>query len=215
MKVSTATALVGGLGKPSKMPGKAYGTSALLCQTGSKLREVKGSVCSKCYARKGQYVFPGVVNAHAVRMASVLRALSDDGAHAEWVSAMATLLRNEQWFRWHDAGDLQSVAHFALIVAVCEATPHVRHWLPTKEPRYVTRWINAGNTLPSNLIVRASAPMVDGPAPQGFANTSTVHNLAAPLAGSHVCPAPTQEGKCGDCRACWTHSVANVSYHQH
>ena len=41
MKTSEAWDLVGGLSKPSKMPGWAYGIPAKECKTGSKLRLVK------------------------------------------------------------------------------------------------------------------------------------------------------------------------------
>ena len=53
MKTIDALKLVGGLSKPSKMPGWAYGIPAKECKTGSKLRQVKGSTCEKCYALKG------------------------------------------------------------------------------------------------------------------------------------------------------------------
>ena len=59
MKTSEALKIVGGLSKPSKMPGWAYGLPAAECKTGSKLAQVPGSVCSGCYALKGCYVFPG------------------------------------------------------------------------------------------------------------------------------------------------------------
>jgi hypothetical protein len=212
MLKSEALAIIGGLSKPSKMPGPSYSTSAFDCQTGSKLRDVAGSVCSKCYARKGNYVWPGVKEAHARRLATIVNALADDVARAKWVQAMVTLLAGVPHFRWHDSGDVQSVEHFGLIADVARATPDTMHWLPTKEPRYVKRY---AGTIPDNLIVRVSAPMIDGPAPQGFAHTSTVHKAAPALAGSHVCPAPSQGGKCGDCRACWSRDVANVSYAAH
>ena len=53
MKTNEALKLVGGLSKPSKMPGWAYGLPAKECKTGSKLVNVKGSTCEGCYALKG------------------------------------------------------------------------------------------------------------------------------------------------------------------
>ena len=50
MKTSEALQLVGGLSKPSKMPGWAYGLPAKECKTGSKLVKVAGSTCEGCYA---------------------------------------------------------------------------------------------------------------------------------------------------------------------
>jgi hypothetical protein len=43
MKTSEALKLVGGLSKPSKMPGWAYGLPAKECKTGSKLVKVKAA----------------------------------------------------------------------------------------------------------------------------------------------------------------------------
>ena len=44
--------IVGGLSKPSKMPGPAYNLPAYKCITGQKLAKVPGSVCFGCYALK-------------------------------------------------------------------------------------------------------------------------------------------------------------------
>jgi hypothetical protein len=209
MPKGVAADIVGGLSRTSKMPGPSFGTSAFDCQTGSKLRAVEGSVCASCYARKGQYVWPVVREAHARRMSKLLKAIANPEARVQWVSAMASLLEGVSHFRWHDSGDLQSKDHFALVVDVVRATPKTKHWLPTKEPRYVDR-----KNIPANLVVRVSAPMVDQAGPKTWPNVSTVHTDRA-LAGAHVCPAPKQGGACGKCRACWTRTVATVSYHQH
>ena len=69
MKTSEALKLVGGLSKPSKMPGWAYGIPAKECKTGSKLVNVSGSTCEGCYALKGCYVFKVVQEAQYRRLA--------------------------------------------------------------------------------------------------------------------------------------------------
>jgi hypothetical protein len=81
MTTKEALQLVGGLSKPSKMPGWAYGIPAKECKTGSKLRNVKGSTCEGCYALKGCYVFKVVQDAQYRRLGSI--------RHPYWV---------EQWF---------------------------------------------------------------------------------------------------------------------
>jgi len=88
VKKSEAQEIVGGLFAPSKMPGPSYGTSAFDCQTDSLLRNVAGSVCAKCYARKGGYVWSNVKEAHARRLATIITALSDDAARTRWVQAI-------------------------------------------------------------------------------------------------------------------------------
>jgi hypothetical protein len=206
-----AEAIIGGLSYTSKMPGPSYSTSAFDCQTGGKLREVAGSVCSKCYAMKGRYPMPNVRDAHTRRLDTIHAALADLDKRAAWVAAFKLLLNGVPHFRWHDSGDLQSRAHFELVADVARATPKTMHWLPTKEARFIGK-------APANLVVRLSSPMIDGAPVKGYANTSTVHKAIdspAVSKGTHICPAPKRKNTCGSCRACWNPRVANMSYHQH
>ena len=83
MNTKEALKLVGGLSKPSKMPGWAYGIPAAECKTGSKLVDVSGSTCEGCYANKGCYVFPVVQAAQYRRLNSI--------KHKDWVRAMVAL----------------------------------------------------------------------------------------------------------------------------
>jgi hypothetical protein len=112
MKTIDALKLVGGLSKPSKMPGWAYGTPAKECKTGSRLRYVIGSTCEKCYALKGCYVFKVVQEAQYRRLASI--------KHLHWVRAMVHLIssKKSKFFRWHDSGDVQDLKHLAKIFKV-------------------------------------------------------------------------------------------------
>ena len=204
-----AERIAGTLGKPSKMPGRAYGLPAQACKVGSKLAAVPGSVCHGCYALRGNYQYPSVQTAQARRLAAI--------DHPQWEDAMVFLIADaiakgaEPFFRWHDSGDLQSVDHALRIVAIAERLPFVSFWLPTREQRVIR---SIRECVPGNLIVRVSAQMVDGAAPAGFAHVSLVHTQAAPE-GAHACPAQSQGNACRDCRACWTADVAAVSYHIH
>ena len=204
--VKSANALVGGLSAPGKMPCGSFSISAFLCKTGSLLAKIANSVCSKCYARKGRYIFANVQAALTRRMTVLARALADVEFRAQFVSAMSYLISRKPWFRWHDSGDLQSVAHFKLLCDIARATPDTMHWLPTKEGRFVTRV-----DIPPNMIVRLSAPHIDQPAPGGFAHTSTVVSNKADA----TCRAFERQGKCGPCRMCWDPTVKNVAYYKH
>jgi len=203
-KVSTANALVGGLSAPGKMPCRAFSISAFLCQTGSRLAAIAGSVCKTCYARKNRYAMANVQAALARRMTVLARALSDATFRAEFISAMSFLISRSPWFRWHDSGDLQSAAHFRLICDIARATPETLHWLPTKEPRF------AKGDVPANLIVRVSAPHIDQPAPKHRHTSTVVSDKSAA-----TCRAFERQGKCGPCRLCWDPTVKNVAYYQH
>ena len=204
---AAAIKIAGSLGKPSKMPGLSYGISAKLCKVGSKLALVKGSTCEGCYALKANYQYPSVQAAHAKRAAGL--------DHPQWAEAMVYLIEKagEKYFRWHDAGDLQSFQHLLNIVSIAEKLPSVSFWLPTREKGLVNQYLRAFKAFPDNLVVRVSAAMIDSEAPAGFQNTSTVHDQAA--AQGYSCPAQQQGNKCMDCRACWDSSVSNVSYHKH
>ena len=212
MNKRSALAIAGTLGHPAKMPGTAYGIPANRCKVGGMLAQTPGTVCHGCYALKGNYQFPSVKTAQERRLESL--------AHPQWVDAMVTLLLDAHptggHHRWHDSGDVQSLEHLDRIVTVCRATPLIQHWLPTKEIIVVAQWIRRHGAFPDNLTVRLSSPRVDQGPLTGHAvgvQTSTVHEHGAPH--GHVCPAPTTGGKCGDCRACWSRDVPNVSYHKH
>ena len=210
MTPKLAKEITGGLSKPSKMPGFAYSIPAQACGVGSRLRNVQGSICSKCYALKGRYVFGNVKNALARRLASLV--------HAEWVQAMAFQINQAavNVFRWHDSGDIQNLEHLERIVEVCRLTPDVRHWLPTREYAIVTAYKEKHGAFPDNLNVRLSAYMVDGPLPEGAAARLGVTMSGVTSDPKKVsCPAYTQGGVCGSCRACWDKNQAVVFYPKH
>ena len=192
--------IVGGLSKPSKMPGWAYGLPAAECKTGSKLKLITNSTCSGCYADKGCYVFPVVQAAQYRRLASI--------KSIEWVDAMAELINSKKskYFRWHDSGDVQDEEHLLKIFKVCELTPGTQHWMPTREA-----WVKKHlQHCPKNLVIRFSMPMIDQPAAGSWPNASTV------VSGEgRTCPAPDQNNECGNCRACWDPKVRNVAYGKH
>jgi len=128
----------------------------------------------------------------------------------------------DRYFRWQDSGDLQSVEQLRSIVHVCRALPRVKFWLPTREYRIVTEYLKM-DSIPSNLVIRMSAHMVNANPPSGYGlPTSTVHTEPKnPVAGIE-CKAYklSKNGKatvttCGRCRACWDVAVENVSYLKH
>ena len=205
-----AAAITGGLSNPDKMPCKSYNLPARECRVGSILRGIKNSTCAGCYALKGRYAFPNVQAALYRRLESL--------NNPDWVPAMVRLIDNEPFFRWFDSGDIQSVDHLAQIVAVCNATPKTKHWLPTREVKLVREYAR-NNPIPKNLNIRISAPMIDAESPRVIDSagkalpTSTVHDKRPPI--GYECPAPKQGNNCGDCRACWNPRKRNISYGKH
>jgi len=194
-----ANKIVGGLSKPGKMPCPSINLPAPACITGSILALIEGTTCFGCYALKGNYTrYPAIKAAQYRRLDAIKNPL--------WVEAMATKIKRQKWFRWHDAGDLQSVEHMAKIIEVCKLTPDTQHWLPTQERQYLPK----PEDVPANLIIRLSAAKVDGTAGNAWTHSSTVVTDGAPS-----CRAPDQGGKCLDWRACWDKDVKNVSYGKH
>ena len=197
MKVTEAKQITGSLTRTSKMPGLSYSLPAWECKTGSKLRKVKGSVCSACYALKGNYTrYKAIKAAQYDRLEKIKNSL--------WVAAMVVQVKRQKYFRWHDAGDVQDLEHLKKIYSVCKLTPEVKHWMPTREA-----WIkNHLTSKPSNLVIRFSPPMI-GQRNDSWPNSSMVVETGA------SCPAPSQGGKCGSCRQCWDSNIKVVSYGKH
>lgn len=230
MTVKEARDIAGALGHPSKMPGFSYGISAKNCQTGGKLRGVPGSVCAGCYAMTDWYhSWKPLLEGHARRWRGIF--------HPRWCDAMVRMISSacvgeNRWFRWHDSGDLQGVWHLARIFEVCERTPDVTHWLPTREYGFVAKLLASGKSIPPNLTIRLSAHMLDTEPvfpPElepilrdlPVSTVSTVSLLRTGFQivegkGSVECRAvEARDNKCGNCRACWDPRVKSVNYPQH
>ena len=191
-----------------KMPGYTYGLSAKECKTGAKLVKIPGSTCSGCYALKANYFYPSVKTGHARRLASI--------NSAAWVPAMIQLINHyeKNFFRWHDSGDIQTVNHLRKICAVAAGTPSIKHWIPTREAGILKEFKRSGGVIPSNLIIRLSATMINGAPGKSHQHSSTVHTAGAAPIGE-ACNASKQGGQCLECRACWNTSIKNISYEKH
>ena len=192
-----AERITGGLSGPGKMPEASYNLPASMCQTGAKLRKIPETPCYKCYAFKGNYVrFPAVQKAMYRRLESL--------THPQWVEGMTTLVKKIKHFRWHDSGDLQSVAHLKKIYEVCINTPKTMHWLPTQERKYLPL-----GSYPDNLTIRLSNAKNNTKPGTAWTHWSTVVDSGGD------CPASKQGNICGSCRRCWSRDVKHVTYPKH
>ena len=211
MNIKQLEKKIGTLSNPSKMPSYAWGISAKKCVTGSKLAKIKGTICNKCYALKGHYAFRNVYDAHEIRRKAIKL--------PEWVDYMAELLtlkyknltKSRRYHRWFDSGDVQSYEHLMKIFEVCELTPHIKYWLATREYQIIDKIKE--EDVPKNLCLRVSATKVDGALPKFWKWTSGVHKDKRHK--GKECRAYTTNNNCGDCRACWSRSVKQVSYEEH
>ena len=209
MNLKEAAGTVGRLGRAGKMPCPTYNTPAKRCVTGAKLRKVVGSTCHGCYAFKGNYLFPSVQQGLEKRFEAFKK--------PAFVEAMSFMInryaKKSGYFRWFDSGDLASISMLEKIVMICQNTSDIKHWLPTREAKIVKDYLKIYKQFPDNLMVRVSAPMVDGEPLKSFDYTSTVNHKTKPI--GHDCPSRFQDNKCMDCRACWSKDIKNVSYHKH
>jgi len=199
-----------------KMPGSTFAISATQCKTGGKLAGIKNSTCSRCYALKLEKLRPSV---HQGWMANYTKATKQIAANPDsWARAAAFQIAKawqksgQAYHRLFDSGDLQSIEMLDAIARTARLTPEIKHWLPTREASIVKAWMKA-NICPDNLIIRVSATMI-GDKPTSSPWTSTVHRKGESHTG-HACPASTQGNQCGNCRACWSDSVKNISYPLH
>ena len=201
------------LSNPSKMPCYSMSIPAQACKVGSILANIVGTVCSDCYALKGMYMFP---DAKKLREHN-LKLIQDN--LAQWVVYSIILIGKSSlkngYFRWFDSGDLQDVNHLKAIIEIALALPTIQFWMPTKEHNLLKDvFIRQGIVCPDNLIIRLSSNYIDqAPSTDKFL-TSTVYSHGNQPIGQQ-CIAPSQDGKCLDCRACWNKSVQTISYAQH
>lgn len=231
---------VGGLSNPSKMPCRCWSIPAIHCITGSKLAKQAGTVCSICYAMKGLYVMPCVQEAMDRRFRRLVEAFHEQDSYLRFKAAFITLFRHRykstvarlrrgqtvaddgRVFRWFDSGDLQSTTQLCLIGELAYAVPMVQFWLPTKEVGMVEDYLDAVPAVPPNLTIRLSVAAINRGESRRYAalrarsrriTFAASHEDEAKLPPDYTpCPAPLNEGKCGDCRRCWDANIPRISY---
>ena len=174
----------------------------------------ENAICYDCYALKGNYTFPSVALSQARKLAAIDKPL--------WVDVMVRVIAHysPKLFRWHDSGDIQSLAHLERIVAVAQALPDTKFWLPTREVELLRSYKANRGEFPSNLCVRVSAYVIGSNPPVNGLDlpTSTVHSNPGEHPrgkGNIECSAYKRAGECGNCTACYDPRVRNVSYIQH
>jgi hypothetical protein len=162
--------------------------------------------CKGCYATTGNYRFPNVKAPREFNR--------EDFKRDTWIQDMILALDSSRYFRWFDSGDMFSLDLANKILDVMIATPHCKHWLPTRMHKFskFTDVINKMQDLP-NVVVRFSSDSVQGEIIAGN-TTSTIFSDTVP-AGATECQAYQHNGKCNGCRACYNKDVKVIAYKSH
>ena len=195
------------ISKTSKMPCKSWSLEAIATCPASK--GVDGELvdaCKGCYATTGFYLMKDSINLREHNR--------EDWKREEWVSEMVYELRKQTYFRWFDSGDVAWLKLAEKIYQVCEQTPNVKHWIPTrmyKFPKFKAI-LDKLNELP-NVRVRFSSDSVEGSFTKEHA--STIIPFTDSPTDAFICEAYSRGGKCGDCRACWHKDVPMIAYVAH
>jgi hypothetical protein len=138
-----------------------------------------------------------------------------------------------QYMRWHDSGDVFNEEYARAIIKVCDGTPEVSHWMPTRMGRLISSLVQRGVTIPPNLSIMVSVQrggkleqvqiqavreilkaqphariglsyFVIGPASRTVDMRMIEDQFGR---GAVVCPAITAKEKkdrvCAGCRRCW------------
>ena len=226
----------------TKMPSTTFAISAKACKVGSKLEKIEGSTFSKCYALKLQKLRPSVDKGWTNNLLKAEKLIADNPML--WAKQMKFQIERGctklgvYFHRWFDSGDLQSIEMLHAIVLTAQITPQIKHWLPTREAKIVKDYRKQYGLEPSNLVIRVSATMIGDKPITGHKNTSTVHRKGETIHGKECLAYRTNKdfeviaekvfknmtrdqkktqdfGHCGNCRACWSNDVENISYPLH
>jgi len=197
--------------------GESFNLPALAtCPTGARLAKVEGTVCSRCYARKGRFIFANVIQSTIATYAIVEAVLRDDTLRGAYVATWKAYAKGRRMIRLHGSGDVYSTQYWALLKEIAAACGGTLFWLPTKETL-----VASDRAIPDNLIVRYSMAKVNAPsdvASDGELISIVVDAVDYDYSGTFRCPAtfnPTWQGTCNDCRACADRSKRVIVYRRH
>jgi hypothetical protein len=199
------------LSKAGKMPSPSWSLPAQdTCPGSVDIKGVPVDACKICYATLGNYSYP---NVKAVRDHNV-EAWQDP----EFTNHMVRKIKDNRFFRWFDSGDVYTPELAKKILEIVKRTPDTKHWIPTrsyKVPEIAVYLKQIANE--PNAVVRISSDSTLGEIieVEGFKNSSAITPSLDYVKKQFVCQAFRRDGKCGDCRACWTKEVKTVLYPAH
>lgn len=167
--------------------------------------------CKGCYATAGNYRFANVKAPREFNR----QAWQEDGFVSDFIKA----LQKERFFRWFDSGDMYDLRLANKMLEIMKATPHVKHWLPTRMHKFKKfHAVIQEMAALDNVVVRLSSDSVTGGLVQSEltdTNSTIVPEYALDEYDGFICKAFYQDGKCLDCVACYDKSIKTVTYVGH
>lgn len=167
--------------------------------------------CKGCYATAGNYRFSNVKAPREFNR----QAWQQDSFVSDFIKA----LQKERFFRWFDSGDMYDLRLANKMLEIMKATPHVKHWLPTRMYKFKKfHAVIQQMAALDNVVVRLSSDSVTGDIVQSEltdTNSTIIPEYALSEYEGFVCQAFYQEGKCLDCTACYNKGIKTVAYVGH
>ena len=196
------------MSKTSKLGTKSWSLQAIETCPGSVGSD--GNLvpaCSGCYATTGMYHFGAVKQVRADNKA--------DWKRSGWVTDMVAALKKDTHFRWFDSGDVYSIELAEKMLEIMRGTPNTKHWLPTRMAKFPKfRAILAAMDALPNVKVRFSSDSVTGEFTDQHGSVIFPADSDVP-AGAFKCTAYSNDGKCGNCRACYSKDIPVIAYPSH
>ena len=166
--------------------------------------------CKGCYATTGNYNYP---NVKAPREFNRV-----DWQRIDWSDNMVAELERDRYFRWFDSGDVYTLALAEKILEVMQRTPWCKHWLPTRMHKFPKfRMVFDAMRKLDNVSVRFSSDSITGEYIPGLHGSVIGPDAATyeDYAGSSLCRAYENDGKCSGCRDCWDKTIELICYPAH
>jgi hypothetical protein len=199
------------------MPGPSFDLPAI-----TSCPSCYGSVCKICYATRGNYKWPNVIEAQNARFEWTKELVKKD--LIEWASIVtyAIKLTGTQYFRIHSSGDFFNSSYTKAWYLICNHLKTVRFWAPTRIWSIVNsspfpmvnsdsatlHWLQRMNQLP-NVTIRPSGIEL-GDKPPVVKNLAAGSTVDGP--SDYTCPSKQQNNKCMLCRHCWDNKNLSVTY---
>lgn len=193
----------------SKMPGRCWDLPAVLTCKGSFDEEGNlDSACAVCYASKNTFLFKNVKQPRLNNMLAWQK--------TDWCDEMVKELDKDRYFRFFASGDGYAVDLWLKIYEVVVRSPHCKFWIPTRMWKFTEfrPIIDRLNALP-NCVVRFSGDSTTGQLIDETWSSTIVRKPFDVSAKVFICPSATQNGKCGECRECWSKNCQCVGYPIH